>query len=294
VTIRLRRQRDLTGRPRWLVRDTAARSEELLPEGTTLASLVRPGGFDGLRGSGLAADVPIEPLLAPVDPYTEVWAAGVTYERSLQARAEESVIPDVYDRVYAADRPEIFFKAVGWRVSGPGQAIAVRADSAWNVPEPELAVVLDPEGKIFGWTICNDVSSRSIEAENPLYLPQAKTYLGSCALGPWITLAGPELDPADLSISLVIERAGAKLWQAETSTRLLHRGIDELSEHLFRADVFPAGVVLATGTGLVPPDEVTLSDGDVVRIAIAGLGELANPTVVGWVPDARQRAATVT
>jgi 2-dehydro-3-deoxy-D-arabinonate dehydratase len=294
VTIRLSRQRDAAGRPRWRIRDTAAGTDEALPEGTTLASLVRPGGLDELRRTAVAGDVPTDSLLAPVDPYTEVWAAGVTYERSLQARAEESLIPDVYDRVYVAERPEIFFKAVGWRVSGPGQAIAVRADSAWDVPEPELAVVLDPEGKVFGWTICNDVSSRSIEGENPLYLPQAKMYLGSCALGPWITLAGPELDPADLSISLVIERAGAELWQAETSTRLLHRRIDELANYLFRADIFPAGVVLATGTGLVPPDDITLSDGDVVRIAIAGLGELANPTVVGLVPDAGQRAGTLT
>jgi len=293
VTVRLSRQRDLTGRTRWRVRDTVAGTDELLPDGTTLASLVRPGGLDEIRGTEVAGDGPAESLLAPLDPCTEVWAAGVTYERSLQARAEESSMPDVYDRVYAAERPEIFFKAVGWRVSGPGQAIAVRADSAWDVPEPELAVVFDPEGKIFGWTICNDVSSRSIEAENPLYLPQAKIYLGSCALGPWITLAGPELDPSDLSIRLVIERGGAGLWQGETSTRLLHRRIDELAEHLFRADIFPAGVVLATGTGLVPPDDITLSDGDVVRIAIAGLGELANPTVVGRVPDAAQRAGTL-
>jgi 2-dehydro-3-deoxy-D-arabinonate dehydratase len=217
--------------------------------------------------------------LAPVDPATEVWAAGVTYERSVQARREESTEPDIYDRVYDAQRPELFFKSAGWRARGSGQSISVRSDSVWNVPEPELAAVLRADQSIFGWTICNDVSSRSIEGENPLYLPQAKVYLGGCALGPGIVPAEDISDPYDLDIRLAVEREGTVIWSGESSTSLLRRRVDELARYLFAADIFPYGVVLSTGTCLVPDNGFTLSIGDLVRISIDGIGELTNPVV---------------
>ncbi|MDT4944557.1 MAG: 2-dehydro-3-deoxy-D-arabinonate dehydratase [Pseudonocardiales bacterium] len=288
----LERRNDVDGRPRWVLGSDAG--SRVLPVGTRLVDVFR--GLDTLAAHGEGAEVldPAGDPLAPVDSDTEVWAAGVTYERSLHARVEESGTPDIYDRVYAAERPELFVKSVGWRVSGPGQAISVRADSEWNVPEPELAAVLDPDGKIFGWTICNDVSSRSIEAENPLYLPQAKVYLGGCALGPAIVLSSSVPDPYALTISLTVSREAAVAWTGSTSTSQLRRRVDVLAEYLFRADVFPHGAVLATGTSLVPESSFSLSDGDVVRIAIDGIGELMNPTVRGLVPDHEQRAAAMT
>ena len=206
----------------------------------------------------------------------------MTYHRSRDARmAESEQSADIYDRVYDAERPELFFKAAAWRVVGTGRPIAVRADSAVNVPEPELAVVVNQHAEIVGYTICNDVSSRSIEGENPLYLPQAKAYLGSCALGPWITPAWEIDDPYGLAIRMRIERAGAEVWTGEAGTGELHRRLDELVGYLFRADEFPDGVVLSTGTSLVPDLPFTLEAGDVVRIALDGLGELSNPVVVG-------------
>jgi 2-dehydro-3-deoxy-D-arabinonate dehydratase len=221
-------------------------------------------------------------LLAPVDGHMEVWAAGVTYERSRTARmAESEQSADIYDRVYAAERPELFFKSAAWRVSGPGQSVSVRADSTIDVPEPELAVVLNAAGVVAGYTICNDMSSRSIEGENPLYLPQAKTYLGGCAVGPWIVPAWEIPDPYALTIELAIARGGVTAWEGSASTSALHRKIDELAAYLFREDEFPAGVVLSTGTSLVPDLPFTLEAGDEVRIRIAGIGELANPVVRG-------------
>jgi 2-dehydro-3-deoxy-D-arabinonate dehydratase len=221
-------------------------------------------------------------LLAPVDGRMEVWAAGVTYERSRTARmAESEQSADIYDRVYAAERPELFFKSAAWRVSGPGQSVSVRADSTIDVPEPELAVVLNAAGVVAGYTICNDMSSRSIEGENPLYLPQAKTYLGGCAVGPWIVPAWEIPDPYALTIELAIARGGATAWEGSASTSALHRKIDELAAYLFREDEFPAGVVLSTGTSLVPDLPFTLEAGDEVRIRISGIGELANPVVRG-------------
>ena len=238
--------------------------------------------------SRLEAVEPIGPvpsnaeLRAPIDGRAEVWAAGVTYRRSQAARmAESQRSADIYERVYDAERPELFFKAAAWRVVGTGRPIAVRADSSVDVPEPELAVVLNRLGEIVGYTICNDVSSRSIEGENPLYLPQAKTYLGSCALGPWITPYWDIADPYELGIDLTIERDGDVAWQGHASTDGLHRKLNELVEYLFRADEFPEGVVLSTGTSLVPDLPFTLMAGDIVRIAIDGLGELTNPVVRG-------------
>ena len=221
-------------------------------------------------------------LLAPVDGSTEVWAAGVTYERSRVARMTESEeSADVYDRVYAAERPEIFFKSAAWRVSGPGAPVSVRSDSGIDVPEPELAVVLSANKEVVGYTICNDMSSRSIEGENPLYLPQAKIYLGGCALGPSIRPAWELPDPYALTIALTISRSRAVAWAGNASTSGLHRKIGELADYLFREDEFPAGAVLSTGTSLVPDLPFTLQAGDEIRIAISGIGELANPVVRG-------------
>jgi 2-dehydro-3-deoxy-D-arabinonate dehydratase len=254
--------------------------------GTTIGELLKLTA-DELRAAltstaprpGLPPDAE---LLAPIDGRTEVWAAGVTYRRSRDERmAESEQSADVYDRVYDAERPEVFFKSVAWRVVGTERPISVRADSAVNVPEPELAVVVNRHAEVVGYTICNDVSSRSIEGENPLYLPQAKAYLGSCALGPSITPAWEVDDPYDLGMQLTIERDGGVAWQGEARTSDLHRRIDELIGYLFRADEFPNGVVLSTGTSLVPELPFTLQPGDIVRIGLDGLGELSNPVVVG-------------
>jgi 2-dehydro-3-deoxy-D-arabinonate dehydratase len=221
-------------------------------------------------------------LLAPVDGRTEVWAAGVTYERSRTARmAESEHTADIYDRVYAAERPELFFKSAAWRVSGPGAPVSVRADSSVNVPEPELAVVLNFAGQVVGYTICNDMSSRSIEGHNPLYLPQAKIYLGGCAAGPWIRPAWEIPDPYALTIEMTISRGGSVAWAGTSSTSGLYRKIDELTSYLFREDEFPAGVVLSTGTSLVPDLPFTLEPGDEIRIKISEIGELVNPVVRG-------------
>ncbi|GAB4047186.1 fumarylacetoacetate hydrolase family protein [Catellatospora paridis] len=217
-------------------------------------------------------------LLAPVDGTTEVWASGVTYRVSREARVEESErAADVYQLVYDAARPELFFKSAAWRVRGPGQDIGVRTDSEVDVPEPELALVVNRFGEIVGYTICDDVSSRTIEGENPLYLPQAKIYFGACALGPWITPAWEVPDPYDLDIALAITRDGATAWQGTAGTSLLHRRLDELVGYLMRGDVHPDGVVLSTGTCLVPPAPFSLRDGDTVQITIDSIGTLANP-----------------
>jgi 2-dehydro-3-deoxy-D-arabinonate dehydratase len=243
--------------------------------------------LDRIRGACTGPAGPAVPagsvrLLAPVDGRMEVWAAGVTYERSRTARMTESEhSADIYDRVYAAERPELFFKSAAWRVSGPGVPVSVRSDSAVDVPEPELAVVLNSAGDVAGYTICNDMSSRSIEGQNPLYLPQAKTYLGGCAVGPWIAPTWEVPDPYALAIELTISRAGRPVWEGSSSTSALYRKIGELAAFLFREDEFPAGVVLSTGTSLVPDLPFTLQAGDEVRIRIEGIGELANPVVRG-------------
>jgi 2-dehydro-3-deoxy-D-arabinonate dehydratase len=231
--------------------------------------------LDG-TGSGESMALDSVELLAPIDDQ-EVWAAGVTYRRSRDARMEESTQRDVYDLVYDADRPELFMKATPRRVAGPGQSITVRSDSTWDVPEPELVLVINTHGEIVGYTVGNDVSSRSIEGENPLYLPQAKIYDHSAALGPAIALVSEVGDPLALSIQLVIERDGAEAFRGETSTAEIHRSLDELVSYLFRGNSFPDGAFLMTGTGIVPPDEFTLSNGDVVHISIDGIGTLTNP-----------------
>lgn len=236
--------------------------------------------LDSARGARL--DPATVTILAPVDGRTEVWACGVTYEISRQARREESEhAADVYQRVYDAQRPELFFKSAAWRVAGPGQPIAVRTDSAITVPEPEVALIVSSRGQIVGFTACNDVSSRSIEGENPLYLPQAKTYLGACALGPMIRPAWEVADPYALSIGLTIARNGAVAWTGTASTAQLHRRYDELVSWLMHSDRHPDGAVLSTGTCLVPPAPFTLVQGDVVRITVAEVGVLENPVVRG-------------
>lgn len=220
-------------------------------------------------------------LLAPVDGQMEVWAAGVTYKRSEEARMEESGTPDVYSKVYNAERPEIFLKSTPRRVVGPDGVVVVRADSTWDVPEPELAIVVNAHAEIVGYTIGDDVSSRSIEGENPLYLPQAKMYLGACAIGPGITPAWEVPDPYDLAIWMAIERDGEVVWEGETRTSGLKRRLEELVEYLFREDEFPDGAIISTGTALVPDSPFTLEDGDLVDIAIDRLGSLRTTVARG-------------
>ena len=206
----------------------------------------------------------------------EVWAAGVTYRRSLEARTDEALSSDPYDRVYVAARPELFFKATANRVRGHGQEIFIRSDSTWDVPEPELAVVCNSRMEVVGYTIGNDVSSRSIEGENPLYVPQAKVFDGSCALGPAIALAW-DYSPSDRAIELEISRNDSAVYRNSTSTSAMRRKIPELVDYLGRDQRFEAGCVLLTGTGIVPPPDFTLQEGDVVTIRIDGIGTLANP-----------------
>lgn len=216
-------------------------------------------------------------VLPPIDSQ-EVWAAGVTYYRSRSARMEESRDAGgdtFYDRVYEAERPELFFKAAGWRVRGPGQAIRVRGDARWSVPEPELALCINARGEIIGCTIGNDVSSRDIEGENPLYLPQAKVYDGSCALGPALLIT-PDPLPSDTAIRLRIARGDTIAFEDATTLAQLRRTPASLAEWLYRETSFPAGCVLLTGTGIVPPDDFTLRPGDVVTITIPPIGSLTN------------------
>lgn len=208
--------------------------------------------------------------LAPVEVMQEVWASGVTYLRSRDARQAESETGDIYARVYEAERPELFLKAVGWRVIGPEGEIRVRPDSTWDVPEPELTLVINRHGEIVGYTAGNDVSSRSIEGANPLYLPQAKVYRGSCALGPGIVLAGAD-EMRELPIHLQVKRDGVMIFDGETNTAQMKRTFEELVSYLYREMRFPHGVLLMTGTGLVPPDDFTLRVGDVVTVQVGGL-----------------------
>jgi len=208
----------------------------------------------------------------------EVWAAGVTYEISEQAREEESTMPEMYLEVYRAERPELFFKATPSRTVGPGDRVGVRADSDWDVPEPELAVVLH-RGEPIGYTIGNDMSSREIEGENPLYLPQAKVYDRCCAVGPCVSSPGTVGDPHDLGMSITIERDGEAVFEDATSTAEMARTCEELVSSLSRHNPLPETAVLLTGTSLVPPDEFTLHEGDTVRIDIEGIGTLENGVV---------------
>lgn len=215
-------------------------------------------------------------LLAPVERQ-EVWAAGVTYLRSKKARMEESEFSaSAYDRVYDAARPELFFKSMPEKVAPSGGEVGIRKDARWNVPEPELALVMNSKGGLAGFTVGNDMSSRDIEGENLLYLPQAKMYKNSCALGPCITMGATEQEARQWTISIAIERAGAKVFQGETSVNQIKRSFDELIGYLWRSQEFPNGAIMLTGTGIVPADDFTLKPADLVTIYISGIGTLYN------------------
>jgi 2-dehydro-3-deoxy-D-arabinonate dehydratase len=250
--------------PRHLLAPDVTLDSVLAGTGPTLEAAI--ASADG--GSGSAGRV-----VAPVESQ-EIWAAGVTYLRSREARVEEAVEPSPYDRVYEAERPELFLKAPGWRAVGPDAQIGVRVDSEWNVPEPELALVLDASLAIVGYTIGNDVSSRTIEGENTLYLPQAKTYDRSCAVGPSIVPASAIEPPFE--IRLTIDRDGRTIHDDSTTTASMARTFEHLTSYLGRALTLPVGAVLLTGTGIVPDPPFTLRPGDDVRIAIEGLGVLRN------------------
>jgi 2-dehydro-3-deoxy-D-arabinonate dehydratase len=259
--------------PRWAV------GGRLLVDSFRLARLLElpSAEMSAFLRSSADGGTPTGASLAPVEADSEVWAAGVTYLRSRVAREAESTVKDVYAKVYDAERPELFFKAAGWRVAGHGMPIRIRSDSRWNVPEPELTLVINARGEIVGFCAGNDVSSRDIEGANPLYLPQAKVYNGSCALGPGISLCGAEA-LNDLAIDLVVQRAGRPLFTGATRTSQLKRPLQELVDYLRRELDFPHGVFLMTGTGIVPPDDFSLAPGDRVRITI---GELTLENEVG-------------
>ena len=224
--------------------------------------------FMELLEESRADEPPAGELVAPIEFGQEVWACGVTYRRSLIEREAESSAADVYAKVYEADRPEIFFKSSCHRVRGHGESIRIRRDSAWNVPEPELTLVVNAHGDIVGYTAGNDVSSRSIEGENPLYLPQAKCYDGACALGPGIVLTD---DPGEVPISLSILRGGKEAFAGEANTSQMKRRYAELVEYLFRETTFPSGVFLMTGTGIVPSSDFTLQAKDRVVVRVGEL-----------------------
>ena len=218
-------------------------------------------------------------LLAPVERQ-EIWAAGVTYLRSKSARREESDFgATAYDRVYDADRPELFFKAHAEKTAGPGAPVGIRRDSRWNVPEPELALVINSRGNLAGCTIGNDMSSRHIEGENLLYLPQAKIYDRSCALGPFIVAGAEETEIRTWPISMKIRRKGESVFVGETTAGQMRRSFEQLVSYLFRCQVFEHGAVLLTGTGIVPPESFTLFEGDLVDIEIGRIGILSNPVI---------------
>lgn len=210
----------------------------------------------------------------------EIWAAGVTYERSKKARMEESThSANAYDRVYEAERPEIFFKAAPGRAVGTESAIGVRKDSRWTVPEPELVLVFNSRGQVAAVTLGDDVSARDIEGENLLYLPQAKIYDRSCAIGPALVIGAAEAEVRSWTISLEIARDGASVFQGSTPVARLRRTFTELGAYLFRSQTFPNGAALFTGTGIVPPDEFSLRPGDTVRISLTGVGTLENRVI---------------
>ena len=259
--------------PRW------ACDGRFLPEGLDLSALLALTRTEllarlGSLPAGALPETGRGNLLPPLEPLQEVWAAGVTYLRSREARRAESAVASVYDLVYEASRPELFFKAAGWRVVGPGAAVRIRRDSRWNVPEPELVLVINRFLEIVGYSAGNDMSSRDIEGENPLYLPQAKVYNGSCAVGPGIFLAD-DSELSHLPIGLTVVRQGEPVFQGETSSARMKRGLPELVACLGRELDFPYGVLLMTGTGIVPNDDFTLQVGDRIRVQVGRL-ELEN------------------
>jgi 2-dehydro-3-deoxy-D-arabinonate dehydratase len=228
-----------------------------------------------LRGEVISG----EPV-APISPEIELWGAGVTYLRSRDARKEESGVPDVYQRVYEAERPELFFKSTAARTHTTNQLIGIRFDSPASVPEPEVAIFINKFQEIIGYSICNDVTARSIEGENPLYLSQAKIYVGSTSLGPGITPSWLVPPAAEMTISAKITRGDEDIWEAQTSLGALNRTLEDLVTYLYRCQSFPYGVILSTGTGIVPPMNVALASGDIVEISVEGIGTLSNQVEV--------------
>ncbi|OYP35509.1 fumarylacetoacetate hydrolase family protein [Rhodopirellula sp. MGV] len=251
----------------------------------TLASILAASSpMEAVQSLATEAPITIDDSvrwLPPIDRQ-EVWAAGVTYKRSQTARMEESeAAASCYDRVYNADRPELFFKATPHRVAGNGQPLRIRADATWNVPEPEITLVLSPSMKIVGLTVGNDMSSRDIEGENPLYLPQAKCYDQCAGLGPWITLFDSLPAPSEITVDLKIERDGGIVFDQQTAGDQMARTFVDLVGWLSKDNSFPDGAFLMTGTGIVPTSDFTLLPGDLVHITIAGVGTLTNPIVQG-------------
>jgi 2-dehydro-3-deoxy-D-arabinonate dehydratase len=219
-------------------------------------------------------------LTAPIASEIELWGAGVTYLRSRDARKEESGVPDVYQRVYEADRPELFFKSTAVRARGTNAPIGIRYDSDASVPEPEVAIYINKHREIIGYAICNDVTARSIEGENPLYLSQAKIYIGSTSIGPNITPSWLAPAAAEMSIKAKILRGSHVVWEAETSLGALTRTLKDLVDYVFRCQDFPHGLIHSPGTGIVPPLDISLAQGDTVEIDVAGVGLLSNPVIV--------------
>ena len=252
--------------PRWALEGS------YLPQDFTLERLLEiPGAGIGSFLEDLGSEGPAEdPLLPPIEPAHEVWASGVTYLQSREARELESTEADAYEKVYDAERPELFFKALGWRVVGHGDIVRVRGDSRWNVPEPELVLVLNSGMEIVGYTAGNDVSSRDIEGENTLYLPQAKVYDASCSLGPGIVLSGPD-SMRDLRITMRLWRGETIVFEDEIDTSQMKRPLEELAAFLGKELAFPGGAFLMTGTGIVPEDDFTLEPGDLVEISVGDL-----------------------
>ncbi len=252
--------------PRWALDD------KFLPAGFDLGLLLQlpRAAIAGFLQAIPRTEAARGSLLPPVEANHEVWACGVTYLRSREAREAESTVKDVYARVYEAKRPELFWKAIGWRVVGHQMPIRVRDDSAWNVPEPELTLVVNARGEIVGYCVGNDVSSRDIEGENPLYLPQAKVYNGSCAVGPGIALG--DVDRLkDLPIQISLIRDGHAVFEGATRTSQIKRPLEELVGYLGMELDFPRGAFLMTGTGIVPPHDFSMQRGDSVRITIGEL-----------------------
>jgi 2-dehydro-3-deoxy-D-arabinonate dehydratase len=247
--------------PRWAV------DGRLLPASFSYTSFMRSSTAEMAQQLGNTEAPADGAALPPIEAIQEVWASGVTYLRSRDARKAESTVADVYQKVYEAERPELFMKSIGWRVLTTGAPVHIRADSAWNVPEPELVLVINAGGEIIGYTAGNDMSSRDIEGENPLYLPQAKVYNGSCAIGAEIVLCGA-VAMRDLPVSVDIARNGESVFAGETAINRMKRNLEELVAYLYKEYRFPHGAYLMTGTGIVPPETFTLNAGDVVTIKV--------------------------
>ena len=264
---------------------TTSTGHNLVPNIPTLTQAMHLTLAELKAATANSSEVVTGELVAPISPEIELWGAGVTYLRSRDARKEESGVPDVYQRVYEADRPELFFKSNAVRARGTNAPVGIRFDSAASVPEPEVAIYINKHREIIGYAICNDMTARSIEGENPLYLSQAKIYIGSTALGPDITPAWLAPAAAEMTIKAKIVRGSQIPWQAETSLGSLNRTLEDLVTYLFRCQDFPHGVILSTGTGIVPPLDISLEANDVVEIDVAGLGKLTNTVEV--IPERR-------